>query len=53
MTFMRDPKPRSWDKESRHIRIFFDWLTMRDMRYVYLITGGSFISLAVLLVNLR
>lgn len=52
MTWMRDNTPRSWDDESRSIRIFFDWLTMRDMRYVYLISGGGLsvaLSLAILL----
>ena len=37
----RGSEPRSWDKDSsRFVRVFMDWATMRDIRYVYLITGG-------------
>lgn len=51
MTWLRDTTSRSWDEKSRPTRIFFDWITMRDMRYVFIITGGSFSTLAFFLAN--
>lgn len=47
----RDPEPKSWDNKSRSVRFFFDWLTMRDMRYVIGLTGGG-LSLLFIIVAL-